>query len=51
MPDLAKPPLHALPHDALVAKLKALTNLRAAGRTCRPGAPRVESGGEISVIK
>jgi WD40 repeat protein len=29
MPDLDKPPLHALPHDELVAKLKSLTNLRA----------------------
>jgi Protein kinase domain len=29
MPDLTKPPLHALPHGALVAKLKSLTNLRA----------------------
>ena len=29
MPDLSKPPLHTLPHDALLAKLKPLTNLRA----------------------
>jgi len=29
MPDLGKPPLQALPHDELVAKLKGLTNLRA----------------------
>jgi WD40 repeat protein len=29
MPDLSKPPLHTLPHDQLVAKLKSLTNLRA----------------------
>jgi WD40 repeat protein len=29
MPDLDKPPLHTLPHDALMAKLKSLTNLRA----------------------
>jgi WD40 repeat protein len=28
MPDLSKPPLHTLPHDELVAKLKSLTNLR-----------------------
>ncbi len=28
MPDLAQPPLHALPHDELLAKLKSLTNLR-----------------------
>jgi WD40 repeat protein len=30
MPDLSKPPLHTLPHDQLVAKLRSLTNLRAA---------------------
>jgi WD40 repeat protein len=29
MPDLTKPPLHNLPHDELLAKLKSLTNLRA----------------------
>jgi len=29
MPDLSKPPLHTLPHDELVAKLRSLTNLRA----------------------
>jgi WD40 repeat protein len=28
MPDLDQPPIHALPHDELVAKLKTLTNLR-----------------------
>jgi len=27
-PDLSKPPLHTLPHDELIAKLKTLTNLR-----------------------
>ena len=29
MPDLDQPPLHTLPHDELLAKLKSLTNLRA----------------------
>jgi WD40 repeat protein len=29
MPDLTKPPLHTLPHDELLARLKSLTNLRA----------------------
>ncbi len=29
MPDMSKPPLHTLPHDELIAKLKTLTNLRA----------------------
>ncbi len=28
MPDFSKPPLHTLPHDELIAKLKTLTNLR-----------------------
>jgi len=28
MPDLVKPPLHTLPHDDFIAKLKTLTNLR-----------------------
>ena len=28
MPDLSKPPIHTLPHDELIAKLKTLTNLR-----------------------
>jgi WD40 repeat protein len=28
MPDTTKPPLHTLPHDELMAKLDALTNLR-----------------------
>ena len=28
MPDLSKPPLHALSHGELIAKLKSLTNLR-----------------------
>jgi WD40 repeat protein len=29
MPDLSKPPLHTLPHDELLTKLRSLTNLRA----------------------
>jgi WD40 repeat protein len=29
MPDLSKPPLHTLPHDELIAKLRSFTNLRA----------------------
>jgi len=29
MPDLSRPPLHTLPHDELLAKLKSLNNLRA----------------------
>ncbi|MDD5564999.1 MAG: hypothetical protein PHQ91_14895, partial [Thermoanaerobaculaceae bacterium] len=30
IPDLSKPPLHTLPHGELLAKLRSLTNLRAA---------------------
>jgi WD40 repeat protein len=30
VPDLTRPPLQSLPHDALLAKLRSLTNLRAA---------------------
>jgi WD40 repeat protein len=29
MPDLSETPVHTLPHDELVARLKSLTNLRA----------------------
>ena len=29
MPDVSRPPLHTLRHDELLAKLDALTNLRA----------------------
>ncbi len=29
MPDLSEPPLHTLPHDELLARLRSLTNLRA----------------------
>jgi WD40 repeat protein len=43
MPDLSKPPLHTLPHDALVAALRALTNLRA-GRD-----PGSDTGWKIEV--
>ncbi len=28
MPDLSKPPLHTLPREELIARLKTLTNLR-----------------------
>jgi hypothetical protein len=28
MPDLATPPLHTVPHDELLARLRTLTNLR-----------------------
>jgi hypothetical protein len=28
MPDLSQPPLHTLPHEELLARLKSLTNVR-----------------------
>jgi WD40 repeat protein len=37
MPDLSKPPLHTLPRDELLAKLRSLTNVRVA---VDPEAPR-----------
>jgi WD40 repeat protein len=43
MPDLSKPPLHTLPHDELLAKLRSLTNLRAVRD------PAAETGWTIEV--
>jgi WD40 repeat protein len=44
MPDLSKPPLHALPHDELLAKLKSLTNLRVTRDASAPNGWKVEVG-------
>jgi WD40 repeat protein len=44
MPDLSKPPLHTLPHDELVAKLKSLTNLRVVRDPKAVAAWKVEVG-------
>jgi DNA-binding winged helix-turn-helix (wHTH) protein/WD40 repeat protein len=44
MPDLTKPPLHTLPHDELLAKLKSLTNLRAVRDPAAPGGWTIELG-------
>ena len=44
MPDLTKPPLHTLPHDQLIAKLKTLTNLRAVPDETSPTGWKVEVG-------
>ena len=44
MPDLSKPPLHTLPYDELMAKLKALTNLRAVEDDESPTGYRLEPG-------
>jgi len=42
MPDLDKPPLHALPHEELIAKLKSLTNLRAIRDPAAPNGWKIE---------
>jgi WD40 repeat protein len=44
MPDLSKPPLHTLPHDELVVKLKSLTNLRAVRDPKSPTGWTIEIG-------
>jgi WD40 repeat protein len=44
MPDLSKPPLHALPHDQLLAKLRSLTNLRAVRDPSSASGWKVEVG-------
>jgi WD40 repeat protein len=44
MPDLSKPPLHTLPHDELLAKLKSLTNLRAVRDSASDTGWKIEIG-------
>jgi serine/threonine protein kinase/WD40 repeat protein len=44
MPNLDAPPLHALPLDQLLAKLRTLTNLRAARDAAAPTGWRIEVG-------
>jgi WD40 repeat protein len=44
MPDLSKPPLHTLPHDELLAKLKSLTNLRVVRAPESPAGWKIEVG-------
>jgi hypothetical protein len=44
MPDLSKPPLHELPHDELLSRLKALTNLRVVDDPDAPGEYVVKAG-------
>jgi WD40 repeat protein len=44
MPDLSKPPLHTLPHDQLLAKLKSLTTLRAAPDSSSDTGWKIEIG-------
>jgi WD40 repeat protein len=44
MPDLSKPPLHTLPHEELLAKLRSVTNLRAARDAGSPTGWKIEAG-------
>ena len=44
MPDLSKPPLHTLPLDQLLAKLRPLTNLRAVRDPSSPAGWTIELG-------
>ena len=44
MPDLSRPPLHTLPREELLAKLKSLTNLRAVPDPGSPTGWRIEVG-------
>jgi WD40 repeat protein/DNA-binding winged helix-turn-helix (wHTH) protein len=44
MPDLSRPPLHTLPRDELIARLKTLTNLRAVEDPDSPGGWKIEAG-------
>jgi hypothetical protein len=44
MPDLSKPPLHALPLEQLLAKLRSLTNLRAVRDPASPTGWKIEAG-------
>jgi WD40 repeat protein len=44
MPDLSKPPLHTLPHDELLARLRSLTNLQAVRDPDAPTGWRIEAG-------
>jgi hypothetical protein len=42
MPNLSKPPLHTLPHDALMARLGSLTNLRLVADPSSPSGYKVD---------
>ena len=44
MPDLSKPPLHTLPREELLAKLRSLTNLRVVEAPESPSGWKVEAG-------
>ena len=44
MPDLSKPPLHTLPHEELIGKLRSLTNLRVVEDWTSPGGYKLDIG-------
>ena len=44
MPDPSKPPLHTLPYEALMAKLRALTNLRVIEDAASPTGYKLDIG-------
>ena len=44
VPDLTKPPLHTLPHDELMTKLGALTNLQAVEDEASPTGYKLDIG-------
>jgi WD40 repeat protein len=44
MPDLSTPPLHTLPHDALLTKIRSLTNLRVVRDPASAGGWKIETG-------
>jgi WD40 repeat protein len=44
MPDVTKPPLHTLPHDELMARLRALTNLQVVEDPASPTGYKLDIG-------
>ena len=44
MPDLAKPPFHALPYDELMARLDRLTNVRVVEDEASPTSYKLDVG-------
>jgi WD40 repeat protein len=44
MPELSKPPLHTLPYDELMAKLRAMTNLQVVEDSASPTGYKLEIG-------
>ncbi len=44
LPDLSKPPLHTLPHDELLEKLRSLTNIRVIRDRSLPDGWKIEVG-------